>query len=103
MKKLLLVLLVMAMLSGCGNAKWHQEYQSGYFDKDGNRAGYSGEMKSLKQLKKDAGNSWLQYCKNDPKCTEVMEACTKEDGYTEAKTFGKEAEGRHDGKKFNSF
>ena len=87
MRKLILVLLAMVMLSGCGNMKWHQKYQTGYFDKDGKPAGYSGERKCLKQAKKDTGNSWLQYCENDPKCTELMEACMKENGYTEAKTF----------------
>ena len=87
MEKMMLVLVAMVMLFGCSNVNWHTKFQRGYFDKDGKPAGYSGERKCLKQAKKDTGNSWLQYCENDPKCTELMEVCMKENGYVEAKTF----------------
>lgn len=91
MKKIMMVLaLAMVSLflgSGCGNLKWHQKYQTGYFDKDGKPAGYSGETKCLKQAKKETKNSWLEYCENDPKCSELMEVCMAENGYTQAKTF----------------
>ncbi len=87
MKKILMLATVLGLLvSGCSNVSWHGKFQNGYFDKDGKRAGYSGEMICLKQAKKETGNSWLRYCENDPKCTELMETCMKEK-YTEAKAF----------------
>jgi hypothetical protein len=43
----------MMVSAGYSNVNWHTKYQRGYFDKDGNPAGYSGERKRLKQAKKE--------------------------------------------------
>jgi hypothetical protein len=40
----------------------------------------------LGQAKKETGNSWLNFCENDKRCSELMETCMREK-YTEAKAF----------------
>jgi hypothetical protein len=77
-------------LTGCANIGWNQRMQNGFFDKDGNKAGFSGSWPCIKQaLKETYPNALERQVKtcNTTSCHELAETCMKEKGYTEAKTF----------------
>jgi hypothetical protein len=89
MRKLILLAMVIGLLmGGCSSVQWHTRLQTGYFDKDGKKAGYSGSWPCVKQAMKETGRSTVyEHCNTDPKCKELAETCMKEKGYIEAKTF----------------
>ena len=91
MKKLILFLLAMVVLGGCAEMSWQQKMQTGYFDKDGKRAGMSGSWSCIKQALKETYPNTIERqvktCGTNPNCKELAETCMKEKGYIEAKTF----------------
>jgi len=91
MKKGILLIVALMVFGGCADISWQTKMQTGYFDKDGNRAGLSGSWSCISQSLKEAYPNALERqvrtCSGSPVCKELAETCMKEKGYIEAKSF----------------
>jgi len=92
MKKILILAMVIGLLmSGCAEMAWNQKMQQGYFDQNGKKAGMSGSLPCIRQAMKEIHPNVIERsfstCGVNPQCAALAEACMKEKGYIEAKTF----------------
>jgi len=85
------IMLAMVILCGCSEFKWTTKMQKEYFDKDGNKAGFSGSWPCIKQAMREAYPNAVERsvstCGKNPLCKQLAETCMEEKGFTLSKQF----------------